>query len=77
MVSRTWIHLMFQTLTFDPTSGDRISNFIWQIAYSELYVTPTFGPISKRTICRPSSSFQRRRRFGELTNAAADPRRHR
>ncbi len=50
------------------TGGDfRVSNFLlWQIAYSEIYVTPTFWPdFSKDDFCRAMLQFQgRERRFG-------------
>lgn len=50
------------------TGGDfRVSNFLlWQIAYSEIYVTPTFWPdFSKDDFCRAVLQFQgRERRFG-------------
>ncbi len=50
------------------TGGDmRVSNFLlWQIAYAELFVTPTFWPdFSKEDFCRIILDFQsRERRFG-------------
>lgn len=50
------------------TGGDfRVSNFLlWQIAYSEIYVTSTFWPdFSKEDFCRAVLQFQgRERRFG-------------
>lgn len=50
------------------TGGDfRISNFLlWQVAYSEIYVTPVFWPdFSKDDFCRAILQFQgRERRFG-------------
>ncbi|MDE6190702.1 MAG: isoprenyl transferase [Muribaculum sp.] len=50
------------------TGGDfRVSNFLlWQIAYSEIYVTPTFWPdFSKDDFCRAILQYQgRERRFG-------------
>jgi undecaprenyl diphosphate synthase len=50
------------------TSGElRISNFfLWQIAYSELYVTPTLWPdFREREYLAALSEYQgRRRRFG-------------
>lgn len=50
------------------TGGDmRISNFLlWQIAYSEIYVTPTYWPdFSKEDFFKAISSFSaRERRFG-------------
>lgn len=50
------------------TGGDlRVSNFLlWQIAYSEIYVTDTFWPdFNKKQFCEAISHFQRReRRFG-------------
>jgi undecaprenyl diphosphate synthase len=52
------------------TSGEmRISNFLlWQIAYSEIFVTPTLWPdFSKDELLQILSDFQRReRRFGAL-----------
>jgi undecaprenyl diphosphate synthase len=52
------------------TSGEmRISNFLlWQIAYSEIYVTDTFWPdFSKDEYIRILKDFQRReRRFGKV-----------
>lgn len=54
------------------TGGDhRVSNFLlWQIAYSEIIVTPTFWPdYSKEDFCRDIIDFQKReRRFG-MTSA--------
>jgi len=56
------------------TSGElRISNFlIWQAAYSEWYVTPTFWPdFDKEEYHRALEAFaQRDRRFGGVTAAA-------
>ncbi len=56
------------------TSGElRISNFlIWQAAYSEWYVTPTFWPdFDKDEYRRALEAFaQRDRRFGGVTAAA-------
>lgn len=50
------------------TGGDfRVSNFLlWQIAYSELYVTSTYWPdFSKEEFCRAIVAYQsRERRFG-------------
>ena len=61
------------------TSGEmRVSNFLlWQIAYAELYVTPTLWPDFKRTeLLEALLDYQRRdRRFGGLGEtpvAAAD-----
>jgi len=55
------------------TSGEmRISNFLlWQIAYSELYVTDTLWPDFTRTdLLRAILEFQKRdRRYGGLSNA--------
>jgi undecaprenyl diphosphate synthase len=57
------------------TSGEmRVSNFLlWQIAYAELYVTPTLWPdFSRSDLLRALVDYQRRdRRFGGLTPAAA------
>lgn len=50
------------------TGGDmRISNFLlWQVAYAEIYVTPTYWPdFDKADFCRAVAEYQRReRRFG-------------
>jgi len=50
------------------TSGElRISNFLlWQVAYSELYVTPTLWPdFAKEDLLKAIESYQKReRRFG-------------
>jgi undecaprenyl diphosphate synthase len=55
------------------TSGElRISNFLlWQIAYSELYVTPTLWPDFRQTdLLQAVLEYQKReRRFGGLGNA--------
>jgi undecaprenyl diphosphate synthase len=63
------------------TSGEmRISNFmLWQIAYSELYITSTLWPdFTRADLLRAVLEFQRReRRFGGLADpppAAADER---
>lgn len=54
------------------TSGEyRISNFLlWQLAYSELYITKTYWPDFRRNeLYKAISSFQKRdRRFGEVKN---------
>jgi len=54
------------------TSGEmRISNFfLWQLAYTEIYVTPTFWPdFNKQELIQALLSYQEReRRFG-LTSA--------
>jgi undecaprenyl diphosphate synthase len=56
------------------TSGEmRISNFLlWQIAYSELYVTETLWPdFSRRELLTAILDFQKRdRRYGGLSNGA-------
>ncbi|HLN00270.1 MAG TPA: isoprenyl transferase [Bryobacteraceae bacterium] len=56
------------------TSGEmRISNFLlWQIAYSELYVTETLWPdFSRRELLKAILDFQKRdRRYGGLSNGA-------
>ncbi len=53
------------------TSGEfRISNFLlWQLAYSELYVTETYWPDFRRNeLYKAIQSFQRReRRFGKVS----------
>ena len=52
------------------TSGEmRVSNFLlWQIAYSEIFVTPTLWPdFSKEELLHILNDFQRRdRRFGAV-----------
>jgi undecaprenyl diphosphate synthase len=53
----------------------RISNFLlWQIAYSEIYVTDTFWPDFTRTdLLRAILDYQKRdRRFGGLSPSARD-----
>ncbi len=59
------------------TSGEmRISNFLlWQIAYAELYVTPTLWPdFSRADLLRAILDYQRRdRRFGGLTASTPAP----
>ncbi len=56
------------------TSGEmRISNFLlWQIAYSELYVTDTLWPdFSRRELLKAVLDFQKRdRRYGGLSNGS-------
>jgi undecaprenyl diphosphate synthase len=56
------------------TSGEmRVSNFLlWQIAYSELYVTETLWPdFSRRDLLEAICEYQSRdRRFGGLTRSA-------
>ncbi len=58
------------------TSGElRISNFlIWQAAYSEWYVTPTFWPDFNREEYRHALEIfaQRDRRFGGVTETVAN-----
>lgn len=69
-------HAMTTAGTPDPdlllrTGGDkRISNFLlWQIAYSELYVTDTYWPdFTKADFCRAIIEYQsRERRFGRTS----------
>jgi undecaprenyl diphosphate synthase len=59
------------------TSGEmRLSNFLlWQVAYAELYVTETLWPDFGRTdLLRAVLDYQkRRRRFGGLDGAPAEP----
>jgi undecaprenyl diphosphate synthase len=59
------------------TSGEmRISNFLlWQIAYSELYVTDTLWPDFNRTeLLKAILDYQKRdRRYGGLSNGAWHP----
>jgi len=54
------------------TSGEmRVSNFLlWQIAYSEIYVTPVLWPdFDEGTLCDAVLDYQRReRRFGRVTS---------
>jgi len=68
---------LFTTGIPDPdliirTSGEmRLSNFlIWQAAYSELYVTPTYWPdFGKAQLQKAVKAYnQRSRRFGKLDN---------
>ena len=58
------------------TSGElRISNFlIWQAAYSEWYITPTYWPdFDKEEYRRALEAFaQRDRRYGGVSNAVAN-----
>jgi undecaprenyl diphosphate synthase len=53
------------------TSGEyRLSNFmLWQLSYSELYITPTLWPdFSKKDFCRAIIDYQKRdRRFGGVS----------
>ena len=52
----------------------RISNFLlWQIAYSEIYVTPTLFPdFRRRDIFEAIIEYQKRdRRFGDVKSATA------
>ena len=59
------------------TSGEmRISNFyLWQIAYSELYVTPTLWPdFREQEYLQALMEYQRRRRrFGRTDEQIAEP----
>ncbi len=59
------------------TSGEhRISNFlIWQLAYSELYITPTFWPdFRKRALLEAIYDYQHReRRFGCTSEQLVEP----
>jgi len=59
------------------TSGEmRISNFLlWQIAYSEIYVTPTLFPdFRRKDLFEAILEYQKReRRFGDIKSAAAAP----
>jgi len=58
------------------TSGElRISNFlIWQAAYSEWYVTPTYWPdFDKEEYYRALETYsQRDRRYGGVSEAVAN-----
>src|SRR2546422_6391365 len=53
------------------TSGElRISNFLlWQLAYTELYMTPVLWPdVTRRDLFQAILEYQRReRRFGNVT----------
>ena len=53
------------------TSGEmRVSNFLlWQLAYTEIYITPKFWPdFRKKDLNEAISSYQRReRRFGQIS----------
>jgi undecaprenyl diphosphate synthase len=53
------------------TSGEqRLSNFLlWQLAYTELYITPVLWPdFDRRTLFDAILEYQRRdRRFGKVT----------
>lgn len=55
------------------TSGElRVSNFLlWQIAYSEIWVTPTLWPdFTKRELLEAILDYQRRdRRYGGLSDS--------
>jgi undecaprenyl diphosphate synthase len=59
------------------TSGEmRISNFyLWQIAYSELYVTPTLWPdFREQEYLQALVEYQRRRRrFGRTDEQITEP----
>ena len=59
------------------TSGEmRISNFyLWQIAYSELYVTPTLWPdFREQEYLQALMEYQRRRRrFGRTDEQITEP----
>ncbi len=56
------------------TSGEmRVSNFLlWQIAYTELYITPTLWPdFRKKDLHEAISAYQKReRRFGKISEQA-------
>jgi undecaprenyl diphosphate synthase len=58
------------------TGGDnRVSNFLlWQIAYSEIVVVPTFWPdFSKNDFCKAIVDYQQReRRFGKTSEQVND-----
>ncbi|MCM1109708.1 MAG: isoprenyl transferase [Clostridium sp.] len=58
------------------TGGDqRISNFLlWQVAYSEFYITPTLWPdFDKTDFCRAILAYQgRERRFGLTSEQVTD-----
>ena len=81
-VDEQWITSHLDTATVpDPdllirTSGEmRISNFyLWQIAYSELYVTPTLWPdFREKEYLQALLDFQRRRRrFGRTDEQMTD-----
>jgi undecaprenyl diphosphate synthase len=72
---------LFTTGTPDPdlivrTSGEmRISNFLlWQSAYAELYVTPTYWPdFDEGELGKAIQAYEKReRRFGGLANGCAE-----
>lgn len=74
-------HYMYTAGVPDPdliirTSGElRVSNFlIWQAAYSEWYITPTYWPdFDKEQYRRALEAFaQRDRRYGGVSNAVAN-----
>jgi len=58
------------------TSGEfRISNFLlWQLAYSEMYITKTFWPDFRRNeLYKAIESFQERdRRFGKISDQSSE-----
>ncbi|MFP4089252.1 MAG: isoprenyl transferase [Cyclobacteriaceae bacterium] len=75
----TWQRLLSTSNIPDPellirTSGEmRVSNFLlWQIAYTELYVTPVLWPDFRREhLYEALISFQQReRRFGKISEQA-------
>ena len=57
------------------TSGEsRVSNFfLWQIAYAEIYITPTYWPdFRKQEYVQALTEYQKReRRFGAIGDHAA------
>ena len=78
----TFSQLLYTNGRPDPdllirTSGEmRVSNFLlWQIAYSEIYVTDTFWPDFRRThLLEALLDYQRReRRYGGIAAASGPP----
>ena len=69
--SRLYTHNMPDPDLVIRTSGElRISNFLlWQIAYSELYVTPTYWPDFRKNeyLEAINSYLNRERRFGKVS----------
>ena len=74
-----FVSRLYRPETPDPdllvrTGGDlRVSNYmLWEIAYAEIYVTPTLWPdFRKRHVYEALADYQRRqRRFGGVENVA-------
>ena len=85
-ISENLIHNHLQTANLpDPdliirTSGEfRISNFLlWQIAYSEIYVTETHWPDFRKPnlLAALESYLKRERRFGMVSNQLSEENTH-